>query len=112
MRIVPGPSAPIAALVVSGLPTDRFLYLGYAPRRRQERRRRFEEVRWEPGTLIFLETPHRLRECLEDAVTVFGPERRCAVARELTKVHEEVFRGTLAQARDHYRAHPGGRLCS
>lgn len=106
VRIVPGPSAPIAALVISGLPTDRFLYLGYVPRRRSERRRRFEEVSREPGTLIFLETPHRLVECLEDAVAVLGPDRRCAVARELTKVHEEVFRGTLSQALAHYRQRP------
>ena len=106
VRVVPGPSSPIAALVISGLPTDRFLYLGYAPRRSSERRRRFEEVRWEPGTLIFLETPHRLLACLEDAVQVFGGERDCAVARELTKVHEEVFRGTLQQALHHYRRHP------
>lgn len=103
VRAVPGPSAPIAALVVSGLPTDRFVYLGYAPRRRRERRRRFEEVSHEPGTLIFLETPHRLVECLEDAVAVFGPDRPCAVARELTKVHEDVFRGTLQAALAHYR---------
>ncbi len=106
VRIVPGPSAPVAALVVSGLPTHRFLYLGYAPRRSRERRQRFQEVRWEPGTLIFLETPHRLVGCLADAVDVFGEDRPCAVVRELTKVHEEVFRGTLAQAWRHYQNHP------
>jgi len=96
--VVPGPSAPIAALAISGLPTDRFLYLGYAPRRATERRARLQQVRWEPGTLVFLEVPHRLVAMLEDAVAVLGEERRCAVARELTKQHEEVFRGTLRDA--------------
>lgn len=111
VRVVPGPSAPLAALVLSGLPTDRFLYLGYVPRRRSERLRRFEEVRSEPGTLIFLETPHRLVESLADAVEVFGPERRAAVARELTKVHEEVVRGSLADLLDHFQEHsPRGEI--
>ncbi len=103
VRVVPGPSAPIAALVLSGLPTNRFLYLGYVPRRRNERMRHFRSVQDEPGTLIFLETPRRLVDSLADAVEVFGPERRAAVARELTKVHEEVIRGTLAQVHDHFR---------
>ncbi len=102
LRVVPGPSAPLAALVLSGLPTDRFLYLGYVPRRKAERVRRFREVVGEPGTLIFLETPHRLVEALRDAVAVFGAERRCAVARELTKVHEDVRRGTLADVLQHF----------
>lgn len=105
-RVVPGPSAPVAALVLSGLPTDRFLYLGYVPRRRNERQRRFREVLAEPGTLIFLETPHRLVDTLADAVDVFGPQRRAAVARELTKVHEEVVRGPLADLLAHFRDHP------
>lgn len=106
VQVIPGPSAPVAALAISGLPTDRFLYLGYLPRRAGERRDRLQRVRWEPGTLVFLEVPHRLLATLEDAVTVLGAERRCVVARELTKVHEEVFRGTLGQALAHYRAAP------
>ena len=106
VRVVPGPSAPLAALVLSGLPTDRFLYLGYLPRRRQERRRRLSEAQVEPGTLIFLETPHRLVAALADAVDVLGAERQAAVARELTKVHEEVVRGTLADLLAHFEAHP------
>ena len=106
VRVVPGPSAPIAALVVSGLPTDHFLYLGYVPRRRNERRRRFQALVYREPTLIFLEVPHRLVDTLQDAVEIFGGERECAVARELTKVHEEVFRGTLAQALEHYHHHP------
>lgn len=101
---VPGPSAPVMALVISGLPTDAFLYLGYLPRRGTERRRRLEEVRAHPYTLIFLETPHRLREALEDMETTLG-NRPIAVTRELTKIHEEVFRGSVAQAREHFTQH-------
>jgi 16S rRNA (cytidine1402-2'-O)-methyltransferase len=97
----PGPSAPVMALVVSGLPTDAFLYLGYLPRRGVERRRRIEEARAYPYTLIFLETPHRLEEALEDLQAILG-DRPAAVARELTKIHEEVYRGTLGQARAHF----------
>ncbi len=106
VTVVPGPSAPIAALVISGLPTDRFLYLGYVPRRTQERRKTFQHLRHERATLIFLEVPHRLVNTLADAVEILGAERACAVARELTKVHEEVFRGSLREALDHYRHHP------
>ncbi|NPA90463.1 MAG: 16S rRNA (cytidine(1402)-2'-O)-methyltransferase [Chloroflexi bacterium] len=106
LRVVPGPSAPIAALVISGLPTDRFLYLGYVPRRSGERRRLFQDVRDVQPTLLFLEVPHRLVATLEEAMAVWGPERRCAVARELTKVHEEVVRGTLADVYAHFQAHP------
>ena len=100
---VPGPSAPLAALVVSGLPTDAFLYLGYLPRKTGERRRRLEEVAALPYTLIFLETPQRLREALADMVAVLGAERQVAVARELTKRHEEVWRGTLGAALEYFR---------
>ncbi len=106
VTVVPGPSAPIAALVISGLPTDRFLYLGYVPRRSRERRKTFHHLRYERATLIFLEVPHRLVNTLTDAVDIFGGERACAIARELTKVHEEVFRGTLQDALGHYRLHP------
>lgn len=98
---VPGASAPAAALVISGLPTDAFVYLGYLPRRPVERRRRLAEVVSLPYTLIFLETPHRLLEALEDLETVLG-DRPIALARELTKLHEEVFRGTIRQAREHF----------
>ncbi len=98
---IPGPSAPVTALVVSGLPTDAFLYLGYLPRRAAERRRRLAEVRNLPYTLIFLETPHRLLEALEDLESGLG-DRPIAVARELTKIHEEIFRGTIRAAREHF----------
>ena len=95
---VPGPSAPLAALVASGLPTEAFLYLGYLPRKAGERRRRIREVAALPYTLIFLETPQRLRAALADLAAELGGERRVAVARELTKRYEEIWRGTLAEA--------------
>jgi 16S rRNA (cytidine1402-2'-O)-methyltransferase len=98
---VPGPSAPVMALVISGLPTDAFLYQGYLPRKTAERRRKLEEVVGLPYTLIFLETPHRLQDALVDLQSVLG-ERQIAVARELTKIHEQVFRGTIGQAREYF----------
>jgi 16S rRNA (cytidine1402-2'-O)-methyltransferase len=94
---VPGPSAPVAALVASGLPTDAFLYLGYLPRKSGERRRLLEQISALPYTLVFLETPHRLLEALEDLQSSLG-DRSLAVARELTKLHEEIFRGRISQA--------------
>lgn len=102
---VPGPSAPIAALVASGLPTEAFLYLGYLPRKSGERRKVLEKARPYPFTLIFLETPHRLEESLADLLAVLG-DRPAAVARELTKQHEEIFRGSLSEAQAHFAAHP------
>ncbi len=102
---VPGPSAPLAALVASGLPTDAFLYLGYLPRKAGERRQRLRQVASLPYTLIFLETPQRLRSALDDLTAVLGPTRRIAIARELTKMHEEIWRGTLEQAVAHFREH-------
>ncbi len=102
---VPGPSAPIAALIASGLPTDTFLYLGYLPRKASERRRLFSQVRTMPHTLIFLESPHRLLEALADLQQGLG-DRPVAVARELTKLYEEIFRGTLSKAAAHFNEHP------
>ncbi len=98
---VPGPSAPIAALAASGLPTDSFLYLGYLPRKSGERRELLRSVAELPYTLIFLETPHRLLDALDDLVSVLG-EREMAAARELTKLHEEIFRGTLGAAKAYF----------
>jgi 16S rRNA (cytidine1402-2'-O)-methyltransferase len=98
---IPGPSAPVAALVASGLPTDAFLYLGYLPRKSAERRRLLSEVADLPYTLIFLETPHRLLDSLHDLLEVLG-DRPAAVGRELTKLHEEIFRGSLSAARQHF----------
>jgi len=97
VRPVPGPSATLAALVVSGLPTDRFLYLGFLPRRRAQRRRLLQSVAGEPGTLLAFEAPHRLRAALDDLLDILG-DRPLAVCRELTKLHEEVWRGTIAKA--------------
>jgi 16S rRNA (cytidine1402-2'-O)-methyltransferase len=94
---IPGPSAPIAALVSSGQPADAFLFLGYLPRRRKDRIQALEEVATLPYTLIFLETPHRLQAALDDILKALG-DRQIAVARELTKLHEEIFRGSAADA--------------
>jgi 16S rRNA (cytidine1402-2'-O)-methyltransferase len=98
---IPGPSAPLAALIASGLPAGAFLYLGYLPRSSGERRRLLGEIASLPYTLIFLETPHRLPDALEDLEQVLG-DRAIAVARELTKIHEEIVRGTISQARLHF----------
>ncbi|MDQ7843632.1 MAG: 16S rRNA (cytidine(1402)-2'-O)-methyltransferase [Armatimonadota bacterium] len=102
---VPGASAVLAALTVSALPTDRFTFLGFLPRRSGERRRALAAVRTLPWTLVLYEAPHRLTAALEDIALVLG-NRRVALARELTKKFEEVFRGTVAEALDHLRAHP------
>jgi len=91
---VPGPSAPSAALAISGLPGVPHLFLGFLPSRSGERHRALERVRDREETLVWFESPHRLAESLEEAARVLGPRRAC-VARELTKLHEEAFRGTL-----------------
>jgi 16S rRNA (cytidine1402-2'-O)-methyltransferase len=100
---VPGPSAITAALSVAGLPTERFSFEGFLPARLAERRARLAELAAESRTLVFFEAPHRIAESLEDMSVAFGAERRAAVARELTKVFETVYRGSLttlaAQAR-------------
>ena len=99
---VPGPSSPIAALIASGLPTDSFLFLGYVPRTATERKSAFEKIADLPYTLVFLETPHRLLDSLGDLQETLG-DRRIAVARELTKLHEEIWRGTLGEAIQHFQ---------
>ena len=101
---VPGPSAPVAALAASGLPTDSFLYLGYLPRKSSERKTFLSQVVSAPYTLIFLETPHRLCDSLADIETVLG-NRPLAVARELTKLHEEIWRGTVQMAQVYFKEH-------
>ncbi|MCK4722176.1 MAG: 16S rRNA (cytidine(1402)-2'-O)-methyltransferase, partial [Dehalococcoidia bacterium] len=98
---VPGASAVITAVVVSGLPAGQFLYLGFLPRRRGDRQRLLQAVADEPRTVVAFEAPHRLLEALKDALEIFG-DRKLAVCRELTKVHEEVFRGRLSQAIEHF----------
>lgn len=96
---VPGPSAAIAALTGSGLPTDSFFFTGFLPSRSSERKRRLEELATIPATLIFYEAPHRLLKSLSDMVAVLGP-RRASVARELTKIHEEFITGPLPELFD------------
>lgn len=102
---IPGPSAPIAALTASGLPTDAFLYLGYLPHKTSDRHRRLEEVAGQPYTLIFLESPYRIVESLEDILSILG-ERRVCVAREMTKMFEEYWRGSVREAVDHFKSQP------
>jgi len=92
---LPGPSAVTTALVLSGLPCERFCFDGFAPRRSGERRRWLETLRAESRAIVFFESPHRLVDTLADAVDVLGPDRGAAVCRELTKTYEEVLRGPL-----------------
>ncbi|MGH9363825.1 MAG: 16S rRNA (cytidine(1402)-2'-O)-methyltransferase [Thermoanaerobaculia bacterium] len=106
--VVPGPSAPAAALAVSGLPAAPHLFLGFLPARAGERRRLLQDLKDRQETLVWFEAPHRLSESLEDAAQVLGP-RRCAVARELTKLHEETVRGTLEDVAGVFRSRGAGR---
>ena len=101
VEVVPGPSAVLAALVVSGLATDRFVFEGFLPRKGRERRDRLEAAGDDVRTTVFFESPHRLAETMAELAEVCGPDRRVAMARELTKRFEEVWRGTLAEAADH-----------
>jgi len=103
VRPVPGPSAPISALTVSGLPTDAFLYLGYLPHKSSERRKAVEQIVNLRYTLIFLETPHRLLDSLTDLLSVLG-DRRISISRELTKLYEETWRGTIRGAIEYFTA--------
>ncbi len=98
---IPGPSAVITALAISGLPTSRFIFLGFIPRKTGDRRRLLESIANESGTIVVLEAPHRLLAALKDMLLVLG-DRRIAVCRQLTKVHEEVFRGRISQALEHF----------
>ena len=98
---IPGASAVITALVVSGLPTDKFFYVGFLPRRKGQRQRLLSSIVDEPRTIVAFETPHRLKEALSDIEEILG-NRRLSVCRELTKIHEEVFRGRVNQAREHF----------
>ncbi len=97
VTVVPGPSAGLAALAVSGLPTTRFCFEGFLPRKGRARAVRLEQIATEHRTTVLYESPHRLRSCLADLAEACGPLRRAVVARELTKLHEEVVRGSLAE---------------
>jgi 16S rRNA (cytidine1402-2'-O)-methyltransferase len=95
ISVLPGPSAVLAALAVSGLPVDRFCFEGFLPRRAGERRRRLAELATEPRTMVFFEAPRRTAAALAAMAEAFGADRRAAVCRELTKTHEEIRRGSL-----------------
>lgn len=103
VKPVPGPSAPIAALTISGLPTDSFLYLGYLPHKTSERHTRLQEVASQPYTLIFLESPYRITESLEDILSILGNRQIC-VAREMTKMFEEYWRGDVRAALEYFKS--------
>ena len=99
--VIPGPSAITAALAVAGLPTSRFCFEGFLPSRSRERRTELARLARETRTLVFFEAPHRIAQTLADFVSEFGGGRRAVVARELTKAHETVYRGTLSELAEH-----------
>lgn len=103
---VPGPSALVAALSIAGLPTDGFRFLGFFPAKSHARKQLLEKLIDEQQTCVCYETPHRLLNCLQDIVEICGSERKIAVARELTKRHEELFNGSAAEALEHFSATP------
>jgi len=94
---IPGPCAAVAALSIGGLPTDRFCFEGFLPARGSARRARLDELKGEPRTLVFYESPHRVIETLEDCAAAFGAARPATVAREITKLYETTYRGTLSE---------------
>jgi 16S rRNA (cytidine1402-2'-O)-methyltransferase len=106
---LPGPSAVLTALAVSGLPTDRFTFEGFLPRK--SRVAHFRSLAREPRTMVFFESPNRLPAALADLVTALGPDRRVAVCRELTKLHEEVVRGRAADVAQHFADGARGEIC-
>ena len=97
IKVLPGPSAPVTALLLSGAPTDLFCFEGFTPRTSGTRKAWFEDLVEEERTIIFFEAPHRLKESLLDACDVFGNERMGAICREMTKTYEETIRGTLGE---------------
>ncbi|MBD2103802.1 16S rRNA (cytidine(1402)-2'-O)-methyltransferase [Leptolyngbya sp. FACHB-261] len=101
---IPGPTAVITALSASGLATARFAFEGFLPLRGAERREHLEQLRYEPRTLLLYEAPHRLRQTLADLAAILGQERSIALGRELTKLHEQIWRGTLAEALTYYQS--------
>jgi len=97
VKVIPGPSAPVMAVALSGLATDRFSFEGFTPRALGARQATFEALRFEERTMVFFEAPHRLVESLQDAAAIFGSDRRGAICREMTKTYEETIRGSLAE---------------
>ncbi|HEY5947422.1 MAG TPA: SAM-dependent methyltransferase, partial [Kofleriaceae bacterium] len=106
VEVIPGPNAALAALVASGLPTDRFTFLGFPPREAGARQELFGTLRSEVATLIFYEAPDRVFATLTDLAAALGAERRASLGRELTKIHEEHVRGTLAELAARYQHAP------
>jgi 16S rRNA (cytidine1402-2'-O)-methyltransferase len=106
VSVVAGPSAAIAALVVSGLPTGRFVFEGFLPRKGSGRTARLAALALEPRTIVLYEAPHRVAATVADLATSLGGDRRVVMVRELTKLHEDVWRGSLGDARDHLAAVP------
>jgi len=106
VEAVPGANAALTALIVSGLPMDRFCFEGFLPRRGTERHRRIAAIADEERTILIHESPHRLAATVTELVDACGPERPVAVARELTKLHEEIWRGTLKEAADWFAEKP------
>lgn len=103
VECLPGPTAFVPALVNSGLPCDRFVFEGFLPVKKG-RRTRLEQLRTEPRTLVFYESPHRIARTLQDLAATFGATRRASISRELSKLHEETLRGTLATLTAHFTA--------
>lgn len=97
VKVIPGPSAPVMAVALSGLATDRFSFEGFTPRTLGARQAAFEALRFEERTMVFFEAPHRLVESLQDAVAIFSADRRGAICREMTKTYEETIRGSLGE---------------
>ena len=110
VTIIPGPSAVLSALAVSGLPTDRFTFEGFLPRKSGDRRKTFESLLREPRTMVFFESPHRILESLEDAAAIFGAERQASVSRELTKKFEHTERGALPELVEWAKSEPKGEM--
>ena len=110
VTIIPGPSAVLSALAVSGLPTDRFTFEGFLPRKQGERQRLWETLAHETRTMIFFESPHRIQESLESALAVLGADRQATVSRELTKKFEQTVRGSLAELVEWAKTEPKGEM--
>lgn len=111
VTVVPGPSAVVTALALSGLPTDRFSFEGFLPRKQGERIGVFRALEREPRTMVFFESPNRIADALADLVRVFGPDRRTVVVRELTKLYEEARRGTAAELAEWAAGGVKGEIC-
>lgn len=110
VTVIPGPSAVLSALAVSGLPTDRFTFEGFLPRKQGDRRKIFASLSREPRTMVFFESPHRILESLEDAVLELGADRAATVSRELTKKFEHTERGSLQHLVEWAKSEPKGEM--